>query len=224
MDRCTDASKGAGRQGMVYSVSQFVEPQIVNFSRSDKRQFDTASLKEVVEQQDKKRFESIDDVKINQFAKNYNDFYKNQAADFSVEEVQGDRVINLSRLEYIASKIFRQADTPGTTSEVSTDEKVSAQEVHDFIDKADFLLNQLSTLMPESDVMYNQFVYFATKLNDIYTEIDEGGEDLNLYDFAQIVKSNLDIYRADDFDKVLDVVSTLLEDNQEYPVVFNAYV
>lgn len=209
---------------MVYSVSQFVEPQIVNFSRSDKRQFDTASLKEVVEQQDKKRFESIDDVKINQFAKNYNDFYKNQAADFSVEEVQGDRVINLSRLEYIASKIFRQADTPGTTSEVSTDEKVSAQEVHDFIDKADFLLNQLSTLMPESDVMYNQFVYFATKLNDIYTEIDEGGEDLNLYDFAQIVKSNLDIYRADDFDKVLDVVSTLLEDNQEYPVVFNAYV
>lgn len=212
---------------MVNSVSQLVEPKIVNFEQSSTRQFQSTQLTEVIKRQNEARFESIDEVELSEFALNYTNLYDNDAADFSIEALENANITTQPRLDLVAFKIFKQADVAASDEKnelLDTDSKVTADELHRFIDRADFLLNKISILVPDSEVNLDQYVYFASTINDIYQDVLNGREDLNIKDFATVVRNRLDPNRAAEFEKVLDAVVDIIEGDEDRPVVFNAFI
>ena len=208
----------------VTSVSQIIEPKAVNFVQGTNGQFQSPYLLDQIEKQKAAIYESIDEVDLSEFAKNYLAFYENEAADFSVESLDSDNFSSPERLALLAYKIFKQADVPASEDEVTTDSYITSDELKNFIRKSDLYLSTVGVLDKGENADINKFAYYATKLNDIYNAVDTGGRSLNFREFTNVVLSKVDSTKIRDFERVLDKVISLLEDGVDRPVLFTAVV
>lgn len=153
----------------------------------------------------------IDTIDLSQTAQNYLTFYENERVQFAVEPVE-----NRISGELLAFQLFKTLDT-------GKQNRITATNIRDFIDRADYFLRQIGALDEDDKIDLNQFVFFGSKINSIYKEVATANRPFGLVDFTSLFQQTIAQNNLVDFRSVLNNVLDFLTANSDGPASFKTF-